>query len=218
MYRKLARTLRALALAGFLLAASGCQPLPHLPDGAQAAVQLLTTIGQAQSPTAEAPPSPAAPASLPEKLVERGERLLSTLSIQPSSLGFTMSFHPEKPRHRGLTFADRNHIDIYVSESMSDSLLLHVIAHELGHAVDLTLVSHHDAAAWRIARDFDADEAWWPTSDGSDFATPAGDFAECFAAYLTGDGISFSRKGSCHGTEGVVKAIARQSVAQVSAE
>ena len=102
-------------------------------------------------------------------------------------------------------YPDRRHIEVYVSPSMSDSQLLHVVAHELGHAVDMVRNDGQDQIDWRALRGFDPDTMWWADPFTSDFATPSGDFAECFANWAIGS-VSRSAKGGCAGTSAFIQA------------
>ncbi len=85
----------------------------------------------------------------------------------------------------GYTYVDEQRIEIFVRDDMSDALLAHVIAHELGHAVDVTLNTGEDRSSWATARGIEAVQ-WWPGSGVTDFSTGAGDFAESFAAWQVG--------------------------------
>lgn len=83
---------------------------------------------------------------------------------------------------RGLTFPDRKVIEVYVRSGDTVEGLAHVIAHELGHAVDVSRLDDAQRSAWLAARGYSARTLWFPGASGvSDFATGAGDFAESFA-------------------------------------
>jgi hypothetical protein len=87
-----------------------------------------------------------------------------------------------------------------VRESQSTELLAHVIAHELGHAVDVTLNDGPDRRRWEDARGLDS-APWWPGNGATDFSTGAGDFAESFAAWQVGDASFRSKLGGSPTTE-----------------
>lgn len=101
----------------------------------------------------------------------------------PSRLpGWELRFAGARPGLRGMAFPDRAVIEVYVRASDTPEGLAHVIAHELGHAVDVTYLTAGERAAWLAARGVSPTTPWLPTASGAaDFATGAGDFAESFA-------------------------------------
>lgn len=98
---------------------------------------------------------------------------------------WTIEFRAGREELFGLTHTQENRIEIFVRDGQSDAFLQHVIAHEIGHAVDVSLNSTEDRERWQQARQIE-DADWWPGSGATDFATGAGDFAEGFAVWLTG--------------------------------
>ena len=61
------------------------------------------------------------------------------------------------------------------------------LAHELGHAVDVSMFTAHDRETWLQVRGLE-DHRWWPVPGASsDFASGAGDWAESFAHWLLDD-------------------------------
>jgi len=95
-----------------------------------------------------------------------------------------------------------------VDPSWSDGHLAHVVAHEIGHAVDMVRNSAADRDRWRQARGMDPGRRWWADAYQSDFGSPSGDFAECYAMWAVGSGSSRSQFGGCGGTAGLVGELA----------
>jgi hypothetical protein len=106
--------------------------------------------------------------------------------------GWSIAFLPERAGLRGLTIVDDRRIEIFVRDNDTPQTLARIVAHELGHAVDVELNSHADRERWRAARRVGPEVSWWPGNGESDFDTLAGDFAEAVATLLTGS-VSQSR-------------------------
>lgn len=117
---------------------------------------------------------------------ERGALAVAELSYdwQTHLPGWTIDFQPQRSGYFGLTEWSSKRITIYVRSTQSDSHLAHVIAHEVGHAIDVTYNSGSDRERWKVERGIDS--AWWPGSGLADFSTGAGDFAEAFAHWQVG--------------------------------
>lgn len=117
----------------------------------------------------------------------RGADALARLSYpwQQMLPGWTIDFHEATAGAYGYTLTRERHIDIYVRPDQSDHLLAHVVAHEIGHAVDVSLNDGDDRRRWQEQRHITGDQ-WWPDNRAADFATGAGDFAESFAAWQVG--------------------------------
>jgi hypothetical protein len=106
--------------------------------------------------------------------------------------GWSIAFLPERAGLRGLTIVDDRRVEIFVRDNDTPQTLARIVAHELGHAVDVELNSHADRERWRAARGVGPEVSWWPRNGESDFDTLAGDFAEAMATLLTGS-VSQSR-------------------------
>jgi len=87
---------------------------------------------------------------------------------------------------RALTYPREQRIEVFIRASDTPQSLHRVIAHELGHLVDVELDSAEHRDRWIEQRGIDADVPWWPGESAPDFATGAGDFAEAFAVWETG--------------------------------
>lgn len=135
------------------------------------------TPGRTESSPMAAPASPEA----------RGEAALSAIVYpwRERLHGWSISFHQERDGLFGLTMVTEKRIEIYVRAEQSEGLLAHVIAHEIGHAVDVALNDGPDRRRWQEARGVQS-SPWWPGDGTTDFSTGAGDFAESFAAWQVG--------------------------------
>lgn len=151
-----------------------------------------TTAGDTEATSIQEDPTESAN----EDVEARGHAALATISYPWQQLlpEWSISFHPEKSGLYGLTMVPERKIEIYVRESQTVDLLAHVIAHELGHAVDVSLNDGPDRRRWEHARGLDS-APWWPGSGATDFSTGAGDFAESFAAWQVGDESFQSKLG-----------------------
>lgn len=109
--------------------------------------------------------------------------------------GWKVRFEPANGNLYGLTQPDRRRIEIYTHDTDVYEVA-RVVAHELGHALDLELLDTGMRRAWKSQRGMAADAAWWPTPGLADFDTGAGDFAECFATLSVGS-VSLSPHGAC---------------------
>ncbi len=107
------------------------------------------------------------------------------LDVEKVLPGWTVEFLPERPGFRGVTFRKELRIEMYVQAGDSPERLAGILAHEVGHAIDLTYLTEQDRHAWLAARGIT--NPWWPGDAAPDFATGAGDFAEAFAELTTGD-------------------------------
>ncbi len=82
------------------------------------------------------------------------------------------------------TYPHERRIEVFVNPDWDRPTLTRVVAHELGHAVDVTHGNPERREQWLALRSA-SDADWWPADAGADFASGAGDFAEAFAYALT---------------------------------
>lgn len=155
------------------------------PTIAPAVVGSTTTTARPQTPASPTAVAPAATASsgTPQ---ERGEAALRRLSYPYQQLGYTIEFLPGMPGYFGRGFHEQHRIEIYVRNSQSDAELAHVVAHEIGHAVDWMYHTPVRDRQWLLLRGVDPSTEWAPCPFCTDFGAPSGDFAESFALWQLG--------------------------------
>jgi hypothetical protein len=100
--------------------------------------------------------------------------------------GWRLVFQTGRSGVRGMTFPAEKRIEIYVRDRDTAGSLARVVAHELGHAIDVQHNDARDRARWRAARGVDGTVPWWPGDGAEDLATLAGDFAEAFVVWQLG--------------------------------
>ena len=76
-------------------------------------------------------------------------------------------------------------ITVGVPPGATPAYVSEVLAHEIGHAIDVSYLSDADRARW-LAAPCATGIDWWPNGGPGDFDVGAGDFAEAIAAWLTG--------------------------------
>ncbi|MPY92964.1 MAG: hypothetical protein GEV08_07820 [Acidimicrobiia bacterium] len=100
--------------------------------------------------------------------------------------GWQISFLDSEEGYFGMTLVGDRRIEIYVRDEQSAADLAGVVAHELGHAVDVTLLCWGDRYDWLTARGHAPTAQWYVGDGASDFESGAGDFAEAFAVWQVG--------------------------------
>jgi hypothetical protein len=126
------------------------------------------------------------PPGMTEARAARPESALELIEIPWQILGFEIVFLPPRPGYRAMTFPAKHRIEVYVRPQDDLNLLAYDIAHELGHAIDVTYNTAETRKQWMLARGIDPDTPWFGCNRCSDYNTPAGDFAETFALMLRG--------------------------------
>jgi len=115
---------------------------------------------------------------------------------QNSLKGWELRFLGARTGYRGMTYPNDRRIEVYLRDGDTAQSLAHVVAHEMGHAVDLTFFTDADRRAWISARKVSQSAPWFVASGGSDFASGCGDFAESFAWWQVGPPAWFGELGS----------------------
>ena len=170
----------------------------------------VTTSTAADGPVALAPPAGAgvdpsvaasaastaavASAGPPELAPARIAAVLARIGYpwQQRLGAWTVAFLPGRPGLRGLTYVQLHRIEIYVRPEFTDQQVAEVVAHELGHAVDVTLLDNTERVQWLTARGLSPSTPWFNVDEGGDFGSGTGDFAEAFAGWQVGK-VSQSR-------------------------
>jgi hypothetical protein len=131
----------------------------------------------------------------------RNDEALALISFPWQQLHYNIVFKDPKPGIRAMIFPNDRRIEVYARPNDGSRLLAYDIAHELGHAMDLTFNTAESRKQWKEARGISPDTSWFGCSGCSDFKTPAGDFAETFAFLLLGPGNFSGRIASAPTTE-----------------
>lgn len=103
---------------------------------------------------------------------------------------WTIEFVEGNSEIAGYTWSREHRIEIFVRDNSTDESLYRVLAHEFGHAVDVSLNDGDERRRWLEQR-ATIELQWWPDSGKADFQTGAGDFAEVFAVWMTKDSSDF---------------------------
>lgn len=165
------------------------------PQAAREATQLAASPTRATSGTGtsrtSAPAHVRASRPIAETPQQRGARLLAVLNYPYEKLGYRIEFLAPRSGYLAVTFPDRRLIQVYVRGT--DVVLKHTIAHEIGHALDFERNTASEHQSYLGIRGLPATSRWYGCSMCSDYATPAGDWAEVFAYWLAGPGDFRSR-------------------------
>lgn len=115
----------------------------------------------------------------------RGAAAIDRLRRSSDARAVPIAFRGARSDVLGMAEPNARRIEVYVRScaAQSDALLLHVVAHELGHLVDAIRMDDDLRARWKAARGIPASTPWFGCSRCRDFATPAGDFAETYAQW-----------------------------------
>jgi hypothetical protein len=119
-------------------------------------------------------------------LLDREEQALALIGFPWQKLQYDIVFLPPRRGFRAMTLSKENRIEIYARPGDDSHHVAYDIAHELGHAIDLTTNTRETRQKWLEVRGIDASTPWFGCDSCSDYNTPAGDFAETFALLLFG--------------------------------
>ncbi len=116
------------------------------------------------------------------ELAEIGAQAESMISYDWQSLlpDWTVKYEDDSAGYKGMTHLPTKSITIYIDRGASAEDVAGVLAHEIGHALDVTYMEDDDRIKWLEARDMPM--VWWAGDGLNDFSVGAGDFAEAVAA------------------------------------
>ena len=123
-----------------------------------------------------------------ESYLERGTRIYNSFHYDVTKLGYRMVFKPSVHGLLGLTDGGARTVTVYIRSTESDLVLAHSIAHEIGHALDFSRGSEAKHQLYLSIRHLSTSQYWYGCNNCTDYATPAGDWAEVFAQWLAGPG------------------------------
>lgn len=128
----------------------------------------------------------------------RGAAALASLRRPADAQSFRVEFLPGRSDLLGLAYLQERRVEIFVRScaELSDGLLRHALAHEIGHLVDATRMTADNRTEWLNARGIPAGTTWLGCNGCRDFATPAGDFAEVYAQWQRGATDNLSELGT----------------------
>jgi len=126
----------------------------------------------------------------------RPESALDLIQIPWHELGYEIVFMAPRPGFRAMTLPTQHRIEVYARPEDDVELLAYDIAHELGHAYDVTHNTAETRKRWMQLRGINPKTPWFGCDRCSDYNTPAGDFAETFALLLRGPKYFRSRIAS----------------------
>lgn len=190
----------AAIVAGSGLALRSSEPRGPVVAAAEAAESSAAPVTPEPAERAAAPPTPkatptapttTAPAAVaettePATAADRSAAALSMIDYDWQGTGYTIDFAGGRSGLLGATSVADRTITIYVRDDEPVAQIAHILAHELGHAVDLAYTTPEEREQYRAIRGLGS-VPWYPTCSAcTDYATPAGDFAETFAYWLLG--------------------------------
>jgi hypothetical protein len=132
-------------------------------------------------------PKPTTTTTAPGTIESRGAAALALVDYPWKRTGYSIVFTGPNPNLLGLTEPSRKQITIYLRPTQSTGDIIHVLGHEIAHAVDFTMTNDAERAEYRRIRGLDDDTPWYPTCGlCPDYRFPVGDWAETFAYWLLG--------------------------------
>lgn len=159
-----------------------------LAPGAARVVSNGTACGARVETSTRTPSLSAARAGSVANELVVGQQALQQISYdwETKLPGWTIEFLPGRTGLLGGTWPSSKKIEVYVRDGQSVADVAFTLAHEIGHAVDVSYNTDQDRAEWREARGIGSSYPWWVDCGKRDFEVGAGDFAESFAVWQVG--------------------------------
>jgi hypothetical protein len=123
-----------------------------------------------------------------EPAATRNAAALALIPFPWQQLHYEIIFLPPQQGVRAMIFSGEHRIEVYARPLDDARRIAYDIAHELGHAIDMTFNTAETRRKWMEIRGIDPATPWFGCNRCTDFSTPAGDFAETFALVLLGPG------------------------------
>lgn len=167
----------------------------HRVIGGASALALMLAIGMSSSGVAAASrPTTTKAAKIgegvqitraPSREDQIGQQALALITYdwRTKLPGWRINFLPPRKGYLALTYRVERRIDVYVRSERPVEGIAHDVAHEIGHALDVTYLDENSRARFLELRALPADTGWWACNSCRDLQTGAGDFAEVFALY-----------------------------------
>jgi hypothetical protein len=171
---------------------SPAAPVTETPTQAPEPVVATVPVTKQDTPVTKVAKPRTAPAADvcagPAWQTKRATRAMATLRDNGQRSGVSVSFLGAKTGYLGLTYPERHHVDVFVRSCSAESftLLRHVMSHEMGHAYDAAHMTPALREAYKAMRGIPASTPWFGCNYCTDFATPAGDFAETYSQWQRG--------------------------------
>ena len=106
---------------------------------------------------------------------------LVRLDLDTTFPGWTIQFKGSRAGYLGLTLVKERRVEVYIRSGRSVQGIAHDLAHELGHAIDVTYNGNEERNVYLANRGLDEATPWWTCNSCGDLQVGAGDFAETFA-------------------------------------
>lgn len=109
-----------------------------------------------------------------------------TIDLPAALDGWQVAFLPPDPHALGRTRPSIRTIELYPRRGYTTRVMAWVLAHELGHRLDLAYLTDPSRARWRHLRGFEPSSPWFDlVTDPLDSSVPSEDWADAIADTIT---------------------------------